>query len=1002
MKHFYGIMKKILFIACALLFVESTFGQEITVTGKVTGSDDGGELPGVTVSVKGTAKGTITDFDGKYSIKVEQGATLVYSFIGYKSIEVPVTGPTQNVTLELDTKALDEIIVVGYGTVKKDDATGSVVAVSEDDFNRGAITSPQELIVGKTAGVVITTSDGAPGAGATIRIRGGSSLRASNDPLIIIDGVPLDNNSIDGLSNPLSVVNPNDIETFTVLKDASATAIYGARASNGVILITTKKGKEGSDLTLNYNGSFSVGTITDYPELLSGDQFREILWERYEAGQFSEAALSRAGDTNTDWQKEIYQNSVSHDHNVSVSGSFKKLPYRASIGYTDQNGVLKNSNMNRLTGSLNLNPSFLNNTLKVNVSLKGMKINNDFSNTDAIGRAVEFDPTQPITNGNTRYGGYTTWIELSEEDRLNGAPINIATQNPVASLNYRDNTSEGTRFIGNMKIDYKLPFLPELRANLNMAYDGYSTEGVNNTDPLAGWSYREPENNVESYSQDGKHKMLDFYVNYVKDIESISSNIDFTAGYSWEHYHEEGTDSNRPWEMTDGVYEGADTTEYKEENYLVSFFGRLNYTLLDKYLLTATVRRDGSSRFGEDNRWGVFPSFAFAWKIHKESFLANVKALSELKLRLGYGVTGQQDILDNQYPYIPTYRISYTGAYYQFGDKFYPTQRPNAYDANIKWEETTTSNIGLDFSFLDDRISGSLDYYKRETVDLINEIPIAAGTNFSNRLVTNVGSLENKGFEITLNGIVFSTNDMGLEIGANLTYNENEITKLTMVNDPNYTGYDDGGISGGVGNNVQINSVGHPARTFFLFKQIYDEDGMPIEGLYEDKTGEGGVVSGNNSNKYYLQNPSPKYMVGLSLRYNYKNFDIAMNGRLSIDNYVYNNNASNRALYQNLYNQSGYLANIPTSINDTKFQNAQYWSDFYLENGSFFRMDNISLGYNFDQLVSTKLSGRLSFTVQNAFLITKYSGLDPEVENGIDNNIYPRPRTFMLGINLNF
>ncbi len=1002
MRHFYDLLKKLLFMSAAILCLNTAFAQEMTVSGTVTSSDDGSELPGVTIAVKGTARGTITDFDGKYSIKVASGQTLVFSFIGYQTQEIVVSGATQNVTLQIDTKALDEIVIVGYGTVKKDDATGSVVAVNSDDFNKGAITSPQELIVGKTSGVVITPNSGAPGAGATIRIRGGSSLRATNDPLIIIDGVPVSNTGVDGVSNPLSVVNPNDIETFTVLKDASATAIYGSRASNGVILITTKKGKSGSNMKLTYNGNFSVGVPTDYIDVLSGDEFRQLMYEKVKAGQISEFALSRLGNANTDWQKEIYQNAFSHDHNLSLSGAYKKLPYRASIGYTDQNGLLKNSNMKRTTGAVNLNPSLLNDALKINANAKVMMIKNDFSNTDAIGRALQMDPTQPIKNGNTRYGGYFAWTELSENDPLNGKPNNIATHNPVASLEYRDNTSKATRFIGNAQFDYTLPWIPELRANLNLGYDYTNSEGDNNTNKLASWSYREPDKNLSHYEQTQTNSLLDFYVNYVKDLDDISSKFDVTAGYSWQHFDFEVDRSNRPIELSNDFDVEANKSKDKRENYLVSFFGRLNYTLLNRYLFTATVRRDGSSRFDEDNRWGTFPSFAFAWKISSEPFLENVKVLSELKLRLGYGVTGQQDLSDNWYPYIPVYTISEVGAFYQFGNKFYPTQRPDRYDPSIKWETTITKNAGLDFSFLDDKFSGSFDYYKRETEDLINEIPIAAGTNFSNYLQTNVGALTNEGFEATLNARAISTTDMSLELGVNFTYNKNEITQLTMVDDPNYIGYEVGGISGGADNKVQINSTGHAANTFLLFKQVYDENGMPVEGLYVDKTGKGGVVSDNDLNKYYLETPAPDYLIGLSVRFDYKNFDVSLGGRLNIGNYVYNNNASNMALYQNMYNQSGYASNIPTYINDSKFRTAQYWSDFYLHDASFFRMDNISVGYRFNELLAEKFSGRVSFTVQNAFTITDYPGLDPEVDGGIDNNVFPRPRTFMFGINLEF
>ena len=1000
MKNYYGILKRLMLIIAFAAFANFSYAQR-TLTGRVTDSGDGNPIPGVNVVVKGTTNGTITDFEGNFSLKIADNDIIVFSYMGYITQEIAAgTNNTLRVLLEASAEGLEEVVVIGYGTVKKGDATGSVTAVGSKDFNMGAISSPQELLMGKASGVVITSNNGAPGAGSTIRVRGGSSLNASNDPLIVIDGIPIDNTSIGGMSNPLSSINPNDIETFTVLKDASATAIYGSRASNGVIIITTKRGKKGK-LVASYNGNFSIGTPVKLLDVYSGDEFRTIVQDRVNNHGLTPAALNVLGTANTDWQKEIYQNAFSMDHNVSVGGSIKELPYRLSFGYTNQDGLLKYSNMKRTTFDVSVNPTLLNDALKLDFNIKGSFTDNDFSNTDAIGSAVQFDPTQPITNGNTRYGGYTAWIESTEADQLNGLPNNIATHNPVARLEYRMNTSKVQRYFGNGQMEYKMPFLPELKATLKGSFDYTNSKGDDLTDPKASWSYREPERSVVGYEHTRKNSLIDFYLNFNKNLGS-AHNLDLTGGYSWQHFYKEGSNANRPWEVTNGEYRNADTTAYKSEYFLVSFFGRANYALMEKYILTATVRYDGSSRFNEDNRWGLFPSFALAWKIKEESFLKNIDAISNLKLRMGYGITGQQDIGDNFYPYIPTYRISYSGAYYQLGNTFYPTQRPNPYDAKIKWEETTTQNIGLDFGFLEDRISGSLELYKRTTDDLLNEVPIAAGTNFSNRLTTNVGSMENKGFEASLNVRPISKTDMSWEISANFTYNKNEITKLTIADDPSFVGYPVGGISGGVNSNVQINAVGYPANTFFLFQQVYRNDGMPIEGLYVDKTGSGGNVSGNDANKFYLQKSAPDYLIGLSSKFTYKNIDFSFSGRINIGNYVYNNNASSMGLYQSVYNQSGYASNIVTDVENTKFMTAQYMSDFYLENASFFRMDNINLGYTFEKLFTEKLNGRVAFTIQNAFVISKYSGLDPEVNNGIDNNIFPRPRTFMLGLNLNF
>lgn len=993
--------QKILLLLLGWLIPFGLLAQEVTITGKVTEATDGSALPGVTIVVKGSTMGTITTPMGTYSIKANVGDVLVYTFIGFNAEERTVTSNLSVINLSMSSSVfgMDEVVVIGYGTVKKSDATGAVNVIGSDKFNQGAITSAQSLITGKIPGVMITSNSGAPGEASTIRIRGGSSLNASNDPLIVIDGFPVDNGGVSGLSNQLSTINPNDIESISILKDASATAIYGSRASNGVIIITTKKGtKEG--LNISYTGNVSIGQLVKYHDMFNGDEFTELVNDRVTNFALDPTATTRLGEYNTDWQDLIYRNSVSTDHNLSFFGKYAGIPYRASVGHTIENGILKESGLTRTTASINVNPSFFEDHLKVTINLKGMDIHNDFSNRDAIYSAYEFDPTQPIRNGNTRYGGYTTWIALNQTDQLNGDAINIATHNPMARLAYRDDQSDAQVGIGNIQFDYKMPFLPELRANLNMGMEYAESTGYNNTDPRASWGFREPAFNVQNYSSIRKNELFDFYLNYAKEIGS--HRLDATAGYGWQHFYRSGKNSNRPWELTGGEYVGANSTSYKNENYLVSFFGRVNYSLMNRYLVTATLRNDGSSRFSSDNRWGLFPAVALAWKINEESFMANMNGVNELKLRLGYGITGQQDIGTNYYPYIPIYRESEQGAYYQFGNTFYSTLRPNAYDANLKWEETTTYNVGLDFGLLNARLSGSIDVYQRETVDMLSEVPIPAGTNFNNRLITNVGSLENKGIEIALNYRVLSSTDLSWLVGTNFSLNRNEITSLSRIKSEAIIGFEAGGIAGGVGNNVMWNTVGQSVNTFYLFKQVYGTNGKPIEGLYVDKTGEGGNVSGNNNNKYFMGTPTPDFMIGVNSELKYKNFDFSFSGRLSIGNDVYNNNASNRALYQNVYNQSGYLSNIPKSVLKSNFSAAQYWSSFYLEDGSFFRMDNISLGYSFKSFLTERLNGRVSATVQNAFVITNYSGLDPEVQGGIDNNIYPRPRIFTLGLNVNF
>lgn len=978
------------------------FAQEMEIRGKVTSADDGSALIGATVLEKGTGNGISTDVKGEFKLKVKRGAILAVSYIGYLREEVRVTDqPYMVIALKVDIKTLKEVEVVGigYGEVKKADATGSVTTISAKDFNVGSITSPQELLIGKAAGVIVNSLGGAAGAAAKIRIRGGSSIKGNNDPLVVVDNMPLESAGISGMANPLSSINPNDIESYSVLKDASATAIYGSRASNGVIIIKTKKGFAGGEqkMRLNYNGSFSLATRASLLTVFTGDEFRSLIADRIANNGLTAAAGTRLGTANTNWQDEIYQTAPQSEHNISISHAIANVPYRISFDYLYQGGILKYNSIDRKNISLAVSPTLLNGDLTMDLTSSLSWIGNNFSNNDAIGSALEFDPTQPIRNGNTRYGGYTAWTEISSNDPLNGAPNNIATHNPVARLEYRHNTSDAQRYILGGKFDYKIPFVANLKATLNLGYDYYKTKGKDFIDTLASWSYREPETQIKEYTQTKTNSLLDFYLNYKAELDF--NKIDLTAGYSYQHFYNEGENSNRAWNP---ATPGARTTPYKKEYYLVSFFGRLNYTLFDRYLLTATLRDDGSSRFSKDNRWGLFPAVAAAWKITEESFIGKSDFVNELKLRLSWGKTGQQDVGDNYYPYIPTYTGSTEGAYYQFGTGFYPTLRPDAYDANLKWETVTSLNAGLDFTLLNNRVSGSIEIYKNTSDDLLNNIPIPVGSNFSNFLLTNVGSMENKGVELSLNVTPIVENDFTWNFGVNLTYNKNEITKLTLSDDPAYTGVNTGEISGGVGNNVQKYIVGMPARIFFLFSQVLDANGKPIEGLYVDKSGQGGNVAGNELNKFYFKSPDPDYLIGISSKINYKEFDFSFSGRFSIGNYVYNNNASNRALYQQVYNQSGYLSNILTDVRKTNFTTAQYWSSVYLENGSYFKLDYISLGYNFTSLFKNNISGRIGLSVQNVFTITNYSGLDPEVDNGIDRSIYPRPRTYMLSFSLNY
>jgi len=985
MGQIYSKLKVVILLLIFAGISTVTFAQLVNVTGQVVDAADGSPLAGVTVLQKGTSNGTTTNMEGQYSLSMDMGQTLVFSFVGYASQEVLVQSAIVNVQLTEQSELLSEFVVIGYGIQKKSDATGSVTAISSEDFNKGAITSAQDLLVGKAAGVVITSAGGAPGSGSTIRIRGGSSLNASNDPLIIIDGVPIDNNNVSGSSNFLSFVNPNDIESFNILKDASATAIYGSRASNGVILITTKKGKEGSPLVINFDVNTSIATAVEFVDVYSGDEVRKIALDN--PTLYNADSYNLLWDGNTNWQDEIFQTAISTDNNLSFTGAYKSLPYRVSMGYTDQTGIMKNTDMQRLTGSVSLNPTFFDGDLKVNVNAKGMLTDNNFGDSGALGSAIAMDPTKPIYDDNfSNSAGYFQWSNYG---------ANLGTPNPVEQLMDVDNKSEVKRFIGNVQLDYKVPFIEGLRANLNMATDYSTSDGHNNRPNTSPSVLTSPYwGKINEYSSTNKNNLLDFYFSYNSELEKINSRIDATVGYSWQHFEREGASTTQGYIDEDHPAQ-LDYSSYITENYLVSFFGRINYTLADRYLVTFTLRNDGSSRFSDENQWGLFPSAAFAWKIKEESFLKDVEAISSLKLRLGWGITGQQDI-GNDYPAQASYVSSSAGSYYMIDGQYIPTLRPSAYDPDIKWETTTTQNIGLDFGFMNDRITGSIDVYKRVTDDLLNTVTIPTGSNFSNTLLTNVGSLENKGAELAINAIPVSKKDMSLEIGFNVSYNENKITKLLLNDDPDYIGILYGSAFTGTN---QVTRVGYPAYSFFVNQQVYDANGNPIEGMYVDLSGDGGTVSGDNADKYIYHNPVADVLIGLSARFNYKDFDISASSRTSIGNYVYNAVAAG-ASYDQMY-QIGYWRNQPTYLSETDFVKRQFTSDYFVSNASFFKLDNLSIGYTPSNLKG-KFKPRFSFTVQNVFTITNYEGIDPEVSGGIDNNFYPRPRTFMVGIGLTY
>lgn len=984
----------LLLTACLAAFGFLAGAQQREVTGSVTDARDGTGLVGVTVMAKGTSTGTATDAHGHFRLALPAGpATLVVSYVGYASQEVPVTSDQLSVALKPSNAALNEVVVIGYGTQQKKDLTGSISTVSAKDFNPGAVSTPEQLIAGKVAGVVVTSNSGAPGAGSTIRIRGGSSLNGSNDPLIVIDGVPVSNSGISGASNPLALINPDDIETFTILKDASATAIYGNRASNGVILITTKRGAAGGKLKVSFSSLNSVSIKANEVPVLSAGQVRQIVHEKGTASQIALLGMDKDSTISTNWQDQIYDPAFGTDNNIALTGGIRKLPYRLSVEYLNQHGILKTSSLQRASAGLSLSPVLLHGDLQVQVNLKGSYNKNRFANTGAIGAAVSMDPTKPVYDKNSPYGGYFEW-----EDNT-GAPIQLATRNPVAELEMYHNTSEVYRTIDNIALDYRLPFFRDLHAHVNAGYDASKGDGGTFVPAEAALNYNQGGSSTH-YSQVNRNKLFDFYLNYAKDLSAISSKLDVTAGYEYQDFFR-GAPSypNMNAAKTDTLsLPLADSTRYT----LVSFYGRLNYNLLDRYMLTATLRRDGSSRFSPANHWGLFPSVAFAWRISQESFLRNSSTVSDLKLRLGYGTTGNEDIGTSDYPYLPLYTLSTNVAQYPMGDGSVYTYRAEAYDPNIKWEHTTTYNAGVDYGFLNQRIYGALDVYYKKTFDLLVDIPTAAGANLSNHVLTNVGDVENRGLEFSVNALAVSTPDFKWNVGFNITYNKNEITKLSKLANDTTAGILNGNISGGTGNSIQIWSVGYPTSTFYVYKQVYDADGKPIEGVYAD-------VNHDPSNLFYrYQTGQPKVTLGFNTRLSYRRWDLSTSLRANLGNYMYNNiNAG--ATLNSILNSIGFIGNTPANYLKTGFTNSQYYSDYYVENASFLRMDNLSLGYDFGNLLGDAVSLRLDATVQNVFVITKYSGLDPEssyqglpVTVGIDNNVYPRPRIFSLGINLGF
>jgi iron complex outermembrane receptor protein len=993
---------KRLFVAMILPLVFlalPALSQDKLVTGKVTDSKDGSVLQNVTVTVKGTTVITQTNAAGIFKIKVPVSATtLVISSVGYGSQEVAIAGGDIAVKLNPTSASLNDVIVIAYGTKKKSDLTSAVTSVSAKDFQKGAIASSEQLLQGKVAGLQVTTGGGSAGGGSTIRIRGGSSLNASNDPLIVIDGVPVDNNSLPGSGNLLNTINPNDIESMSVLKDASATALYGSRASNGVILVTTKKGAKGK-IKFNFNSQLSVSAISKEVSVLNGDQIRDII-NADASVSGSNTYKNLLGKANTDWQKQIYQEAIGFDNNISATGSVKNIPFRLSLGYLDQQGILLTDKFNRISTALNLSPKFFNDHLSVNVNVKYSNTKNNFANQDAVGAAASFDPTQAVmdaTHGG-RWGGYYEWLQPGTT-----LPMDLATRNPVALLELRHNSSNVNRVIGNMQLDYKLHFFPDLHIQANLGMDNASGSGNDNKDSIMATDYK-TAGSYAYYKQSKQNTLAEVSLFYTKDIKSIRSKVDALLLHGYQDFVTNV--NNYPSYGQNGVVIANSVPTYatdKPEYRLESYLGRINYSYDNKYYLTASVRRDASSKFSPATRVGYFPAVSAAWKL-KEDFFRNSGIVSELKLRGSWGVTGQQDIsgtggsFNPLYPYLPVYSLSNSAAQYQFGSVYYNYLRPGAFDPNIKWETTTTSNLGLDFGFFNNRITGSIEVYKKETKDLLSVVPQAPGRNFDISIVTNIGNLENKGVEFVLNTTPVKTKDITWDFGFNIAYNDNKITNLG----PSTTAISTSNISGGTGNQIGVLAVGYAPFAFNVYKQIYDPaTNKPIEGLYADNNRDGVVDS---KDQYYYKKPAADVLLGINTQFSYIKWTLGVAAHGAFGNYLYNNFNSNRGVVRAIKDPNIFIANASANYLQTGFTNNQYLSDYYIENASYLRIDNINIGYNAGKVFNQKATLRVNASVQNVLVITKYSGLDPENADvhGIDNVIYPRPRIFSLGLNLDF
>ena len=960
-----------------MLLVPSLALAQSTTSGTVSELENGFPLPGVNVTIKGSSSGTTTNFDGKYQLTVSNGDVLVFSYVGYTSQEVIIAGQTVlDIQLSEDASALDEIVLIGYGSVKKEDLTGAVDLITAKDFNQGPIVSAQQLISGKIAGVSVTSGSGAPGDGQTIRIRGNGSLGLSSNPLIVVDGIPLNDGGVGGSRNPLNLINPNDIESMVVLKDASATAIYGSRGANGVIIITSKKGKEG-DFKFNVNASTTIHTAIDQVDVLSTEEFVGVI---NSTGDTAYIDLLGASDTN--WQDEIYKDAIGKDFSFSALGSAFGVPMRASLGYTDHDGILRTDNFQRTTGSLNFSPSFLKEQLKVEVNLRGSVAKNTFADRGAIGSAVSFDPTQSPYDAGSQYGGYFAWIDAGT-----GNQSNLAQTNPLALLNLRDDTSQVDRFIANIKVDYTLPFVEGLKATFNLGHDSSMSDGVTLVSDLIPTSDSTFNGSKNTYNQEATNQLLDVYLTYITSFND-AHNLTAVAGHSYQAFEFDNTSYDSEAEEDGNDFEFID----RSKNVLLSYFTRLNYDYQGKYLLTATLRADASSKLNPDDRWGYFPSLAAAWNLHKEGFMSD-SFFDELKLRAGYGEVGNVNGLGD-YRFLTQYVGSQSTANYQFGSSFYQTYRPEPINTELRWEVGRTTNIGLDYAILDGKLSGSVNAYMKETKNLIASSSVDPFTNFGNRIDANIGDMENKGIELSFDYTPIQNENFEWSINYNISFNDNKVTRLPFDQAV-------GGISGGVGNNIQTHTEGQTPYSFLVYQQVYDASGAAIEGVYVDRNGDDII---NDDDRYIKESPFADVIMGFNTNLKYKNWDLSVISRANFGNYAYNNVASNAVFSQAIGNSGGFLRNIHSDYLNTGFMDyteTSLLSDHYVQEASFFKIDNITLGYTLkDAYKDTDI--RFYGSAQNVLTVTNYEGLDPEIYGGIDSNFYPRPRSFVFGVNIDF